>query len=301
LLLVAAILAGVLVVVAAYLAVTLPHFRQLASVNDTDFTYHWSRASPTYVRGRSGALTDNLHLLNTANDAYWAYVWGTHVYLYATVGPQYGQAGVSLDGGPETIVDMYRAKLANQVLLFSTSMFSGRWHRITVRMTGTKNSMSSGYRITADRIDYGPPPKYPTTQHHSHACRNQIFWDGTRAGALTAIDTCVRLTGTFTFHDRKQDDGDYHLWFKLDPSSQWARISWAEVVARDQTDFPCGSYGTPINAPNAFYGFGTCSGALDALPPVGAHVSIVGPWVHDSHGYVEVHPAIVRVIPQNGR
>ena len=47
---------------------------------------------------------------------------------------------------------------------------------------------------------------------------------------------------------------------------------------------------------------GTCSGANVVFPPLGAHVLVVGPFVHDEWvGWNEIHPAwYVEVIPAGG-
>ncbi len=68
---------------------------------------------------------------------------GTQVKVYTTQDPQHGIQAVSIDGGPETMVDLYASTRANQVLLYTSPLLPDGPHTLKVRVTGTKNGNAS--------------------------------------------------------------------------------------------------------------------------------------------------------------
>jgi hypothetical protein len=60
---------------------------------------------------------------------------------------------VSIDGGPETNVDMYSATDAGNVLVFTSAVLTSGTHTLKVRNTGTHNANSGGTVICIDRVD----------------------------------------------------------------------------------------------------------------------------------------------------
>ncbi len=89
----------------------------------------------------------------TTNDTATISFTGTQIKLYGLVDPGHGIAGVSIDGGPETNVDLYASSRAGNVLLWTSQTLTPETHTLTVRVTGTKNSNSNGAYITIDRAD----------------------------------------------------------------------------------------------------------------------------------------------------
>ncbi|MHB8438588.1 MAG: hypothetical protein ACYDD4_05425 [Acidimicrobiales bacterium] len=67
-----------------------------------------------------------------------------------------------------------------------------------------------------------------------------------------------------------------------------------EIVPADQPGCTPGQ--PPLLPPTAYtsssYSYGICTGADIATPPVGAQITVTGPYVLDGdHGWMEIHPA----------
>jgi len=78
---------------------------------------------------------------------------GSQVLLHAVRDYNVGIIAVSVDGGPETVIDDYSAvRNASGVVYRSPVMDPGE-HTLTVRITGTKNASSSGYADAIDSAD----------------------------------------------------------------------------------------------------------------------------------------------------
>lgn len=92
---------------------------------------------------------------------------------------------------------------------------------------------------------------------------------------LQVISACAFVTGTVA-ERRIESDGDAHVLLALDTE-----------------------YAGAINSKNAQYEHGDlvveiipADQAQVAIPPLGAHVEVVGPYVKDlDHGWMEIHPA----------
>ena len=76
------------------------------------------------------------------------------IWLFGAKAPNHGIAAVSVDGGPETLVDLYAPTRSDNELLFSSTVLpAGAAHTLRVRVTGTKNSASTGGYVPADRVE----------------------------------------------------------------------------------------------------------------------------------------------------
>lgn len=83
-------------------------------------------------------------------------VSGRRVALLSVKDVGNGIAGVSIDGGAETTVDMYApVRAGEQVQWVSPKLFTGN-HTVRIRVTGQKNASSSGTVISADRVEVYP-------------------------------------------------------------------------------------------------------------------------------------------------
>ena len=119
---------------------------------------------------------------------------------------------------------------------------------------------------------------------------------------LQVLQDCVAVTGTVVAV-RYEDDGDYHMNLALSSAEQ-GFVNAAnqryeggelvtEIVPADETGCTRGQ--APPLPPTAYlgvsYDYGICTGANLSPPPIGATVTIVGPYVVDSdHGWAEIHP-----------
>ncbi len=88
---------------------------------------------------------------------------GNSVALRGAKAPWHGVAAVSVDGGPEQLVDYYSSGRQDDVSLLTLSGLTAGDHGLRVRVTGTKNSASNGFVVTVDRIDVGMGATTTTT------------------------------------------------------------------------------------------------------------------------------------------
>jgi hypothetical protein len=78
---------------------------------------------------------------------------GTSVSLYGIKRPHYGIGAVSIDGGAETQIDLFSSSNEGNQLVWTSSTLASGTHTLKFRVTGTKNPVSSDYRLGIDRID----------------------------------------------------------------------------------------------------------------------------------------------------
>ena len=81
---------------------------------------------------------------------------GTSVTYWYSVASHHGIAGVSIDGGPESLVDQYSSSRSDGTAHWTSAQLNNGVHTIKIRLTGNKNSHSSSNVITLDRLDIAP-------------------------------------------------------------------------------------------------------------------------------------------------
>lgn len=106
-----------------------------------------------FYGSQSGAYYNDNHYSAITNNYYTLTFFGTQAKIYAAKANNHGIAGISIDGGAETNVDLYSSARLDQALVYTTPVLSPGKHTIKVRVTGIKNGSSSGTCIIADRID----------------------------------------------------------------------------------------------------------------------------------------------------
>jgi hypothetical protein len=106
----------------------------------------------THATGAGKFLSDD-HYTSTTGSTYTVRFTGTQAAVFVATAPWHGKAGVSIDGGPETAIDLYSATKAEQVKRFTSAVLPRATHTIRVRALGTKNASSTGTYVTADRVD----------------------------------------------------------------------------------------------------------------------------------------------------
>ncbi|WP_203902589.1 methyl-accepting chemotaxis protein [Virgisporangium aliadipatigenens] len=79
---------------------------------------------------------------------------GTKVRFYAITGPNHGIGAVSLDGGPETLVDMYSPERRSGVKLYESPTLPRGQHTLTIRVTNRWNPQSRYGWVTIDRVEF---------------------------------------------------------------------------------------------------------------------------------------------------
>lgn len=179
------------------------------STNQFSYDGYWL----TYVGGSGTYLGDD-HYTDVPGASYSVRFSGAQIKIYATAGPNLGKQAISIDGGSETVVDAYAPSRTDQKLLYTSPTLADASHTLTVRVTGTKNSSSSGYYANADRVDItgdGPVASgfvqrtgsdltlngsrfrftgfqhYGILGHDSTTCGDTPYNDGTVGSILTGI------------------------------------------------------------------------------------------------------------------
>jgi hypothetical protein len=88
----------------------------------------------------------------TNNAAEWLY-FGYGFRLWAAKDANLGIVAVSIDGGAETNVDLYAASLQASAVVHTNANQNLGFHRVKLRVTGTKNASSSAFTVYADAIE----------------------------------------------------------------------------------------------------------------------------------------------------
>jgi hypothetical protein len=120
------------------------------------------------------------------------------------------------------------------------------------------------------------------------ACNASLWRHVYDPARLTIVNRCISVTGTVT-ESSADDDGDQHFLVNLDPGqdrllkkrnrSKKEGNLVAEIVCANKVKLPkaktaCAGYSNRIT-----------------LPTVGAHVTVTGSYVIDTHnGWAEIHP-----------
>jgi hypothetical protein len=109
----------------------------------TAWTHGISTSDPYYMKTVSYSNTTNHYATLSFT--------GNKVEFYSAKASHHGIVAVSVDEGPETMVDLYAASRQNFALAFTSGTLAEGTHSIKIRVTGGRNSSSSGsYAI----IDY---------------------------------------------------------------------------------------------------------------------------------------------------
>lgn len=86
---------------------------------------------------------------------------GTGVEWVTEKGPTHGIVGVSIDGGAETLVDLYGAEFAQQLKVWEKLDLTQGIHTIKLRHTGTKNPSATNTYVITDYFKVYNPQEVP--------------------------------------------------------------------------------------------------------------------------------------------
>jgi hypothetical protein len=107
---------------------------------------------------------------------------------------------------------------------------------------------------------------------------------------LQVLDPCKHAEG-IVVDVAHENDGDYHIWFKPDPTYVYLMNSENHFQARPamlaEVTPDCPAATNPPDAQSA----AKCPKSDLPIPVIGQHVAMDGPWVLDTdHGWREIHP-----------
>jgi hypothetical protein len=103
----------------------------------------------------AGTIGSTLHIATAppagkTNTATFTFT-GTEVALVSTLGPDRGQATISVDGSAPQLIDLYAAGAAQKTIVAgSVSGLASGTHTVTINVLTTKNAASSGTRVDVD-------------------------------------------------------------------------------------------------------------------------------------------------------
>ncbi|HEX8226606.1 MAG TPA: dockerin type I domain-containing protein [Candidatus Saccharimonadales bacterium] len=165
------------------------------SINDSTFTYTgtWATAN------NAGSYNGDDRYSRSAGSTYALTFTGTQAKIYASKAPQHGILAVGVDGGAESLVDLYAATRADQQLVYTSPTLTSGSHTITARVTGTKNAAATDTVVNADRIDIvagaatTPPTPGPTPPPPAPGTPGDVNGDG-RVNALD-LSTLISRDG----------------------------------------------------------------------------------------------------------
>jgi hypothetical protein len=105
---------------------------------------------------------------------------------------------------------------------------------------------------------------------------------------LKLLDPCKHAAGTVV-DVAHEDDGDYHVWFTVDPGYEGLLNAENHFQARPamlaEITPDCAT--NPPDAQSA----AMCPRSKLPIPVLGDRISLDGPWVFDNnHGWLEIHP-----------
>jgi lysophospholipase L1-like esterase len=109
-------------------------------VNNTRYNGNWDNIT-NKKSGYTRYFTDEV------DATYEVTFWGDHVQLFGRKGKEEGIAAISIDGGAESLTDLYSNKANNNTLLYNADHLGIGFHTIKVRVTGQSNSRASGSRV----------------------------------------------------------------------------------------------------------------------------------------------------------
>ncbi|MFG1935852.1 family 20 glycosylhydrolase [Micromonospora tulbaghiae] len=78
---------------------------------------------------------------------------GTKVKLFGARAANHGRAGISIDGGPETVVDLYSATRMDQAQMFTSGPLAQGQHTLRIRVLNTRNAASTGTAVAVDKAE----------------------------------------------------------------------------------------------------------------------------------------------------
>ncbi len=122
------------------------------SLNDDVFAYkgYWMSEY-----GVAAKYWGDDHYSGNTGDVSTISIRGTDVSLYGTKSPRGGIASITVDNGPETLVDYYAGTQQDQVVVYQAHALSDSSHVIKIRVMGYTNAASSDTIVTLDRLEAG--------------------------------------------------------------------------------------------------------------------------------------------------
>jgi len=104
-----------------------------------------------YYTGDSNKYQGDDHSSSAAGDTATLKFNGISAAYYGAKSPQAGIVGISIDGGTESMVDLYSATRLDNTLLYTSPALASGDHTMKIRLTGNKNASAVGAAAAVDR------------------------------------------------------------------------------------------------------------------------------------------------------
>lgn len=144
-----------------------------------------------YTDGGSKYLGDD-HGSAVAGDYATLKFEGIKAEYYGAKSPQAGIVAISVDGGSETMVDLYSATRFDNTLIYATPTLSDGVHTLKIRLTGNKNPAASGAAAAVDRA-------VVTMNVSGNGILNLEAEAGNKTGVATVSDSAASGGGAVKF------------------------------------------------------------------------------------------------------
>jgi hypothetical protein len=131
------------------------------------------------------------HYDDHAGDAYRVSFSGTEAQIYTSKDAGLGIMAVSIDGGSETMVDLYSSSRLTQQLVYTSPQLANGTHTLKVRVTGNQNPSAAHAFVSADRVDItgGPAPTVSLAANPASISSGQsstLSWSASNANSCSA-------------------------------------------------------------------------------------------------------------------
>lgn len=120
------------------------------ALHQFNYSTGWSNGT------QAGAYMNDNHWSSSTNAVAELKFTGSQISLYGAKAPNHGIAAISINGGPEEYVDLYSVTRGEQALLYVSPLLHDGTHTLSIRVTGSKNTMATSTIIALDRAIITP-------------------------------------------------------------------------------------------------------------------------------------------------
>jgi methyl-accepting chemotaxis protein len=126
---------------------TVQNYVMGSGLNQWDYQGKWGHATANVE-----ANGTNSHSSMPGDTATMRFV-GTRIRFFGVAAPNHGMAAVSLDGGPETVIDQYAEERIHGILNWESPVLAHGEHTLRLRILGESNPRSRYVWVNVDRAE----------------------------------------------------------------------------------------------------------------------------------------------------
>jgi hypothetical protein len=153
-------------------ALPLPATHKSVNVNDnttgtSNYQFVYSGSWTYNTSGVGYNYRGDEHFSNQTNADAQVKFYGSQFTLWGIKDSAHGIAAISVDGGPEVMVDFYSPVRQLQHPIYKSPVLSNGQHTVKIRITGTKNAASNNTFLSLDKIQFKAAVEYRILARHS--------------------------------------------------------------------------------------------------------------------------------------